>query len=333
MHSPEVEDNVWPDLTASPSSSRGIAAVNGRRRGWAALWWGLSCAVHLALLVGVGWWSEIVVDTPQTPAIRVAFIPALVPAPAGETAALLQSRPPERRVLEDLAIVPAPLSDPDPIPEVTPQLSRPRPTEPERAAKRAVPEPHVPELLDLAPAVKPRREPRAALTPPRATRSDLPTRAQKPPASRLPQTAPTRELPSGERPVPTAEDAALARLPAREPSTQTPPTPGPPIKEPTTPPASLPRATGVRYGQNPIPAYPFEARRRGWEGTVVLMVEILESGRPERVTIKHSSGHSVLDEAASGAVGRWTFIPAQQDGKPMRSVAEVPIVFSLRAQR
>ena len=66
------------------------------------------------------------------------------------------------------------------------------------------------------------------------------------------------------------------------------------------------------------------------EGTVLLLVEILESGRPDRVAIKQSSGHSILDEAAKGAVGRWTFIPAQQEGKPVRSVAQIPIIFSLR---
>jgi protein TonB len=66
---------------------------------------------------------------------------------------------------------------------------------------------------------------------------------------------------------------------------------------------------------------------------VLLLVEILENGRPERITIRQSSGHPILDEAAQGAVGRWMFIPAQREGKPVKSVAEVPIVFSLRKDR
>jgi protein TonB len=65
----------------------------------------------------------------------------------------------------------------------------------------------------------------------------------------------------------------------------------------------------------------------------LLTVEVLENGRPERVTIKESSGHTVLDEAASGAVKRWMFVPAQRNGEPVRSVAEVPIVFSLLDRR
>jgi protein TonB len=66
---------------------------------------------------------------------------------------------------------------------------------------------------------------------------------------------------------------------------------------------------------------------------VLLVVEILETGRPERITVKQSSGHPVLDEAALGAVRRWNFIPAQHDGRPTRSLAEVPIIFSLRQER
>ena len=66
---------------------------------------------------------------------------------------------------------------------------------------------------------------------------------------------------------------------------------------------------------------------------MLLSVEILEKGRPERITVKQSSGYAVLDEAALGSVRRWTFIPAQRDGQPIRSQAEVPIVFSLRKGR
>jgi TonB family protein len=64
----------------------------------------------------------------------------------------------------------------------------------------------------------------------------------------------------------------------------------------------------------------------------LLLVEILESWRPERMTIRQSSGHSILDETALGTVERWTFIPVQREGQPVRSFAEVPIVFSLRKE-
>jgi periplasmic protein TonB len=189
----------------------------------------------------------------------------------------------------------------------------------------AAPQPRVPEDRALDPAVQPRVSPLAPDPVPIVT-----------PQPRVLQTSPARELPKRGRPSTTFDDAVLARVPPVGPGKQEAPaatTPGAPTKEQSTPQASLPRSTGARYGQNPTPPYPSEARRRGWEGTVLLMVEIRENGRPERVTIKESSGHSVLDNAALGAVGRWTFVPAQQGGKPVRSVAEVPIIFSLQDRR
>ena len=44
--------------------------------------------------------------------------------------------------------------------------------------------------------------------------------------------------------------------------------------------------------------YPPEARRNGWEGTVILKLEINEKGRLEKATLHRSSGHDVLDRAA-----------------------------------
>jgi TonB family protein len=66
---------------------------------------------------------------------------------------------------------------------------------------------------------------------------------------------------------------------------------------------------------------------------VLLLVEIAENDRPGRVTVKQGSGYPVLDRAAQGTVSGWTFLPAQRDGMPIRSLAEVPIIFSLRDAR
>jgi protein TonB len=66
---------------------------------------------------------------------------------------------------------------------------------------------------------------------------------------------------------------------------------------------------------------------------MMLLVQIGENGRPGRVTVKQSSGYAVLDRAAQGTVSGWTFLPAQRDGMPIRSLAEVPIIFSLRDAR
>ena len=154
------------------------------------------------------------------------------------------------------------------------------------------------------------------------------------PTPRLPQASPARELPKRRRPPTTFDDPVVARISPTEQSRRDAPTAAAPETRRQEPPpqASVPRAAGARDGQNPTPSYPYEARRRNLEGTVLLLVEIFESGRPERITIRQSSGHSILDEAALGVVERWTFIPAQREGQPVRSFAEVPIVFSLRKE-
>lgn len=44
--------------------------------------------------------------------------------------------------------------------------------------------------------------------------------------------------------------------------------------------------------------YPAIAQRRGWEGSVLLKLQLAPDGHAENVTIERSSGHSALDEAA-----------------------------------
>ncbi len=81
---------------------------------------------------------------------------------------------------------------------------------------------------------------------------------------------------------------------------------------------------------NPLPRYPSIARRRGWEGRVVLRVEVGADGHPLSVAIASSSSFSALDEAAGRAVRRWRFEPAQRAGLPVVAFVDVPIVFRLQ---
>jgi len=50
-----------------------------------------------------------------------------------------------------------------------------------------------------------------------------------------------------------------------------------------------------RYVENPKPVYPLEAREKGYQGEVLLRVEILANGRVGQVEVKKSSGYEVLD--------------------------------------
>ncbi|MFA6970782.1 MAG: TonB family protein [Gallionella sp.] len=83
------------------------------------------------------------------------------------------------------------------------------------------------------------------------------------------------------------------------------------------------------YLNNPRPAYPMVARRMGWQGRVILNVEVLSEGACGAVNVLHSSGHEVLDNAAMNTVKSWRFVPASHAGRVVTQWFKVPIVFSL----
>jgi len=72
------------------------------------------------------------------------------------------------------------------------------------------------------------------------------------------------------------------------------------------------------------------ARRMGWEGRVVLNVEVLADGSCGEVNVFQSSSHEVLDNAALRTVKGWRFVPASRAGRPITQWFKVPIQFSLK---
>ncbi len=80
------------------------------------------------------------------------------------------------------------------------------------------------------------------------------------------------------------------------------------------------------------PVYPLIAKKSGWEGTVLVRVTVEPNGRASKVVVSRSSGHTVLDDAAIQALKRWTFRPARDGNIPIRSVAIIPLKFSLNKQ-
>ncbi len=62
-----------------------------------------------------------------------------------------------------------------------------------------------------------------------------------------------------------------------------------------------------RYLINPKPSYPEVARRKGYEGTVRLEVEVLPDGMVGGIKVKESSGYEVLDRCALDTVKGWSF--------------------------
>jgi TonB family protein len=106
---------------------------------------------------------------------------------------------------------------------------------------------------------------------------------------------------------------------------------------PESKPRSLPKVTRSKGPSRPAsvlrryqPGYPQSARRDKVEGRVMLDVQINSNGRVGSVRVITSSGSPVLDSTAIAAVKRWSFSPAQKEGRPVSSQVHVPFRFSLK---
>ncbi len=171
------------------------------------------------------------------------------------------------------------------------------------------------------------------------------------------------EAPAESRPVPvTGAPARQAPVPAREPAQdrvvrprrvkkrgrrqeKTAPSAGPaaarlPAASPAPSPgrdqaAATATAAGVRqarplYRFNPPPDYPALARRRAWQGVVLVRALVRADGRVATVALAKSSGHGLLDRSALAAVRGWRFVPGTRGGRPVATEVVVPIHFELK---
>lgn len=161
--------------------------------------------------------------------------------------------------------------------------------------------------------VKPPEPPKAE--PPKPQPPKPPRQLARQPAPTVPpiETAPP-EVASDAAPTGEVVAAPVAGLPVPEPEL------------PVTP------ATGhAGYLNNPSPDYPAIALRQGWEGTVLLRVRVLSSGKVESVEVKKTSGRKLLDDEAIRAVRSWLFSPSKRGDIAIDGWATVPIEFKLDA--
>ena len=84
------------------------------------------------------------------------------------------------------------------------------------------------------------------------------------------------------------------------------------------------------YDKNPSPEYPLIARRRGFQGTVVLEVLVDRNGRVGDLRVFNSSGYKVLDRAAVKSVSEWIFRPAIKGNENIEMWVRVPVCFQLK---
>jgi len=187
---------------------------------------------------------------------------------------------------------------PPEIPSMTIEFSRPAPPAP----PVVVPPPPAP-VVEPPPPV----EDELAVKPP----PPKPVPKPKPVVKQPPKPAPKAVEQTPAPPKPAAPVAAPAP-------------PAPPVPAPVTP-----ASASAAYLKNPAPEYPSLAQRRGWEGTVLLRVQVLASGKPGEIQIQKSSGRQQLDDAALNAVKRWSFVPAKQGDVAQDGWVSVPIDFKI----
>jgi len=84
---------------------------------------------------------------------------------------------------------------------------------------------------------------------------------------------------------------------------------------------------------NKKPPYPPLARRKGYEGRLVVRLLVSPSGEVGRVVLLKSSGYYILDRVAVKTLRGWKFRPAMKDGRPISYWVEVPVVFDLKEAR
>lgn len=98
-------------------------------------------------------------------------------------------------------------------------------------------------------------------------------------------------------------------------------------------PAGTPEApdTPPRYRHAPPPPYPPSMRAGHYRGEVIVLIEVDADGRPRCVSILKSGGREELDQTARDWImSRWSFHPAERDGRPVASRVRTGIRFEGR---
>ncbi len=83
------------------------------------------------------------------------------------------------------------------------------------------------------------------------------------------------------------------------------------------------------YHKNPKPAYPAIAKRRNWQGTTILLVNVSKQGEVKQVSIQKSSGYDMLDKSALSSIKGWHFLPGTENGRPVPMEVLIPVHFKL----
>ena len=81
--------------------------------------------------------------------------------------------------------------------------------------------------------------------------------------------------------------------------------------------------------ENPHPEYPIIARKKGWQGRLLLAVHIDKNGNVLNVHVKETSGFEVLDKVSIETVSDWKFLPARFGDSKVEDYLNIPVSFKL----
>nr|MDQ3283947.1 TonB family protein [Acidobacteriota bacterium] len=79
------------------------------------------------------------------------------------------------------------------------------------------------------------------------------------------------------------------------------------------------------------PAYPDDARIRGWEDVVVVRYIIGKNGRVRDVQVLSHPEHDVFEKITVKAIRNWRFKPLIKDGVPQEVIHELSVIYKLNA--
>ena len=83
----------------------------------------------------------------------------------------------------------------------------------------------------------------------------------------------------------------------------------------------------IGSAKNPHPTYPLIARKKGWEGRVLIQAEIDREGNVSKIKVLESSGFEVLDNASLETLKKWKFTPAKIGNKFVYDTVKIPVKF------
>ncbi|MEX1049735.1 MAG: energy transducer TonB [Akkermansiaceae bacterium] len=78
------------------------------------------------------------------------------------------------------------------------------------------------------------------------------------------------------------------------------------------------------------PIYPRALLSKGIGGRVLVSCTVDASGQVASVSLKQSSGHPELDQAAVNAVNKWKFKPGTKGGRKVKATCIVPFNFEVK---